>query len=208
MTVQITGKNIDAGEAFQAYVSEKLTAILDKYIGTELSAHVRVEKERGRFRTHCSTRLRTGLLLESHGEGQDAYSSADTAFERLEKRVRRYKRRLKNHHHGSAIMNGQEGAAGDYVVNVDADNEAEDKAGPVIVAETVRTLRTLPVSEAVMRLDLTEEAFLVFRNAAHGGINIVYQRSDGHIGWIDPKAEEDQGSMDPGAVAAELPDGV
>src|SRR5258705_10513699 len=100
MTLKVTGKNIDAGEAFQGYVVSKASTILQKYIGPELSGHVRIEKERGRFRTAFSVLLRTGLLVEAQGDGGDAYASADAALERLEKRVRRYKRRLKDNHHG------------------------------------------------------------------------------------------------------------
>ena len=100
MTLQVTGKNVDAGGAYQTYILDKVATILEKYIGPEISGHVRLEKERSTFRTNCSVRLRTGLLVEAHGSGGDAYASADAAIERLEKRVRRYKRRLKDHHHG------------------------------------------------------------------------------------------------------------
>lgn len=192
MTLQVTGKNIDVGTAYKSYIAEKLSTVLEKYIGPEISGHVRLEKERGRFHTQCSIRLRTGLMLEAHGEGGDAYASADMAVERLDKRVRRYKRRIKDHHvkHGgrdSAELLGD--MARDYTVRVDAE-EAEPAHGehPVIIAETERPIRELPVSEAVMHLDLTESAFLVFKNAAHGELNVVYRRPDGHIGWIDPKS--------------------
>jgi ribosomal subunit interface protein len=196
MTLKVTGKNIDAGEAFQTYVVSKSSAILQKYIGPELSGHVRVEKERGRFRTAFSVQLRTGLLVEAQGEGADAYASADAALERLEKRVRRYKRRLKDHHqNGGSRPPIPEFSAPDYTVQSkggdDEDDEDDEASGcdgasdPVIVAESQRSFQTLTVSEAVMHLDLTDEAFLVFRNAGHGGVNIVYRRPDGHIGWID-----------------------
>lgn len=99
MTLQVTGKNVDVGEAFQGFVSDTLAGVLDKYDRRHLAAHVRVEKERGRFRTGCSVILKTGQVLESFGEGPDAYSSAGAALERLEKRLRRYKRRLKSRHH-------------------------------------------------------------------------------------------------------------
>jgi ribosomal subunit interface protein len=197
MTIKVTGKNIEAGEAFQSYVTDKLSTVLDKYIGPEVGGHVRVEKERGRFRTNCSILLRTGLPLESQGEAGDAYSSADVAVERLEKRVRRYKRRLKNHHHGAAAYSPPpETSASDYIVKVDEeelDTDSQEMDAPLVVAESERVLREMAVSEAVMHLDLTEDAFLVFRNAAHGGINIVYRRADGNIGWIDPQSGTSKG---------------
>jgi ribosomal subunit interface protein len=189
MTLQVTGKNVEAGDAFKTYITDKLGDSLEKYIGPEISGHIRLEKERGRFRTDCSIRLKTGLLLESHGEGADAYASADAAVERMDKRLRRYKRRLKSHHNGHGRdQNSVEEAANDFTVRADEDDANAHQAlseHPVIIAEAERAIRELPVSEAVMQLDVTERSFLVFRNAAHGGLNVVYRRSDGHIGWID-----------------------
>ncbi|MCB1510171.1 MAG: ribosome-associated translation inhibitor RaiA [Hyphomicrobiaceae bacterium] len=188
MTIQVTGKNIEVGGAFQTFAIEKTRGLLEKYIGPEISGHIRVEKERGQFNTNCSIRLRTGLQLEAHGTGADPYASADIAFERLEKRVRRYKRRLKNHHHGIGVGEIPHTPAGDFVVQV-SDEEVENESNsnePVIIAETQRPMKQLTVSEAVMQLDLTEEAFLVFRNASNGNTNIVYRRVDGNIGWINP----------------------
>lgn len=192
MSLQITGKNIHVGESFRSYADEKLDGAIDKYLGSYLTAHVRVEKERGRFHTSCTVRLRTGLVLESSGEGTDAYASADAAFEHLEKRMRRYKRRLKNRHHSANDGRQLPPAiqAGDFVVSPADEAETVDAGSsqehPLVVAETERTLHELSVSEAVMRLDLTEDAFLVFRNGSNGEINVVYRRTDGNIGWIDP----------------------
>jgi ribosomal subunit interface protein len=190
MTLQVTGKNIDAGEAFKSYIAEKLKTALARYIGDELMGHVRLEKERGRFHTQCSIRMRSGLMLEANGEGGDAYSSADSAVERLETRVRRHKRRLKDHHSArNSRAEYPETAARDYTVQIDGHDEP-DRADdhPIIIAESERGIRELPVSEAVMQLDVADKPFLVFQNAAHGGINVVYRRSDGNIGWIDPTA--------------------
>jgi ribosomal subunit interface protein len=193
MTLQVTGKNVEAGEAYKTYITEKLGDSLEKYIGPEISGHIRLEKERGRFRTDCSIRLKTGLLLEAHGEGVDAYASADAAVERMDKRLRRYKRRLKSHHNGHARdQDPRETAVSDYTVRADEDDTpAADELSehPVIIAEAERSIKELPVSEAVMQLDVTDRSFLVFRNAAHGGLNVVYRRADGHIGWIDAKSE-------------------
>jgi ribosomal subunit interface protein len=195
MTIQVTGKNVGAGEAFQGYVTDKISVVLDKYIGPELFGHVRVEKAKTGFRTSCSLRLKTGLLLESQGEGTDAYASADAALEHLEKRVRRYKRRLKSHHHGD-VEAARETATNRYVVKLEEEDAADHlggselkaaEAGPVIVAETEGALKELSVSEAVMQLDLTDDAFLLFRNASHGRINVVHRRADGNVGWIDPE---------------------
>jgi ribosomal subunit interface protein len=187
MTLKVTGKNIETSPAFQDYVVDKVDEVLQKYIGPEIGGHIRVEKERGRFRTACSIRLRTGLLLEAEGHGADAYASADQAVEHLDKRVRRYKRRLKNHHHSANqyTLPAEDGAP-DYVVTLSDTDAVEVDPSPVIVAEAAREFRELAVSEAVLQLDLIDQPFLLFRNAAHGGVNIVYRRADGNIGWIDP----------------------
>jgi ribosomal subunit interface protein len=183
MTLQFTGKNLDIGEALRTYVTDRVEQTLDKYVGDSLSGHVRIEKERSQFRTDCSIQLRSGLALQSHGEAQDAYASADLALERLEKRLRRYRRRLKKHH-GPARQDAM--FAPDYVIQADAEVAPEDEDNPVIVAETETEIHELAVSDAVMEMDLSQKAFLVFRNAGHGRLNVVYMRSDGNIGWIDP----------------------
>ncbi len=192
MTIQVTGKNVDAGEAYKTYILSKISGVLEKYIGPELSGHVRLEKERVGFRTNCSIRLRTGLQVDAQGDGVDAYGSADAAVEHLEKRVRRYKRRLKSHHgRDNNHSDEPEQLARVYTVQAGEDEHDEGKseaAGPVIIAESERGIRDLSVSEAVMHLDLSSNQFLVFRNASHGGLNVVYRRGDGHIGWIDPAA--------------------
>lgn len=187
MTMQFTAKNLDAGDAIQKYIEEKISIVLDKYIGKEVDGHVRLEKERHSFRTNCSIRMPSGLLLEAKGEAGDAYGSADAAIERLEKRIRRHKRRLKNHHSGRSDGHPIDLAARNYTVQVGQDDDHSQPAdNPVIIAETELKIREIPVSEAVMQLDLTEFPFLIFRNAAHGALNVVYRRQDGHIGWIDP----------------------
>jgi ribosomal subunit interface protein len=194
MTLQVTGKNVDAGDAYQNYIHDKISIVLEKYIGSKFSGHVRLEKEKSRFRTDCSIRLMTGLLVEAHGTGTDAYSSADMAVDRLDKRVRRYKRRLKDHHQRRNESNGEvptEVMARDYVLQLPDDETAVDPEldHPVIIAENQRGVQELTVGEAVMHLDLAESPFFIFRNAGGGQLNIVYRRPDGNVGWIDPSAD-------------------
>lgn len=189
MTIQVTGKNLDVGDALRNYALERIEQILDKYLGGGLSGHVRIEKEHRAFRTDCSIQLRSGLSLQSRGEAPDAYASADLALERLDKRLRRYKRRLKKHH-GQTHAPDTHVLAPDYVVeSAEKEQEELEDDNPVIVAETTTTISELPVSDAVMQMDLSNEAFIIFRNASHGRINIVYKRPDGNIGWIDPGGE-------------------
>jgi ribosomal subunit interface protein len=189
MTLQITGKNVDVGDALRAYVVERIEHTLDKYVGRSLSGHVLIEKEHGAFRTDCSIKLRSGLSLQSHGEAPDAYASADLALERLDKRLRRYKRRLKRRHGPSAAPEKQVQAPYYVIETAEEEHELPEGDNPVIIAETQMAIRELPVSDAVMQMDLLDEPFMVFRNASHGRINVVYRRPDGNIGWIDPGGE-------------------
>ena len=187
MSIQVTGKNVDAGDAYTAYIGDKIRGVLQKYLARELESHIRLEKERGIFKTSCSVKLASGLLLEAHGEGGDAYSSADEAVHRLETRVRRYKGRLKSHSAAAGAGRRKGGIdARDYVVSVGPDEEDDHTdVNPLIIAENQRNIGELTVSEAVMQLDVSEALFMIFRNAAHGGLNVVYRRKDGNIGWID-----------------------
>ena len=203
MTIQITGKNLAAGDAFQTYASDKIQTVLQKYLERVPEGHVRLERERGLFKTSCSIRLKGGLLLEANGEGGDAYSSVDTAAHRLETRVRRYKSRIKSHSSAAAAARRKaDMEARDYVVTVGEDDQPEHvDANPLIIAEGQRNIGHMTVSEAVMQLDLSEAAFMIFKNAAHGGLNVVYRRNDGHIGWID--AELPAPSKADGAAVSE-----
>ena len=188
MTLQVTGKNLDIGQALRTYVTDKVTEVLVKFVNGYHSGHIRIEKERGHFLTDCSIQLQSGLSLQSHGESHDAYASADAALERLEKRLRRYKRRLKQHH-SRASEAGSTLSATDYIIEA-KQHEEEDDAGdvhvPITIAETKTFIPELSVSDAVMQLDLSDRTFLLFRNAGHGKINVVYRRPDGNVGWIDP----------------------
>jgi ribosomal subunit interface protein len=209
MSLQVTGKNMRVGESFQSYVSDRLDGAAAKYVGTYLAAHVRVEKERGRFQTSCSVQVRAGAMLESSGVGDDAYTSAGVAFEHLEKRLRRYKRRLKNRHHGATNdPDSASGAVDRHTVELRSRETAAELPGldqdaPLIIAETDLVFDELTVSEAAVRLGLTEEAFLVFRNASSGEMNVVYCRADGNIGWIDAAMPAKSGAIAEPSAGAE-----
>lgn len=193
MTIKVTGKNIDLGESLRAYALNRLETALDKFSGRSLSGQISVEKNHDGFFTHCAIHLSSGLDVQSTGNGSDAYGSVDSATDRLEKRLRRYKRRLKSHGQGiDGPAQHYESAGIDYVIDAErmgdqdgASAESGDGA-PAVIAETPARVRAMSVSDAVMQMDLADQTFLVFRNASHGGINVVYRRPDGNIGWIDP----------------------
>jgi ribosomal subunit interface protein len=187
MTIQVTGKNLDVGEALRSYVQERVVHTVEKFIGRQPSGHVRIEKEHGGFRTNCTIHLWQGMSLEAHGVASDAYQSADRACERLEKRVRRYKGRLKRHGAGETAR--RETQAASFVIQASQEEQEErDEDNPIIIAEAETPLHEMAVADAVMQMDLSDQPFILFRNASHGEINVVYRREDGNIGWIDPAA--------------------
>jgi putative sigma-54 modulation protein len=195
MPFRISGRNIDIGEALRARINRRVAEATSKYFDGGYSGHVTIGKEGFGFRTECLIHLDSGILLEADALAADAYASADQAALRIEKRLRRYKRRLKDHQAGRADGAGPEQAAiaaPSYVIATpehDSDEEMTE-FNPVIIAETTTTLKRLSVSQAVMELDLTGGPVVVFRHAGHGRVNLVYRRADGHIGWVDPPALE------------------
>ncbi len=196
MEIQVSGKNIDLGDALQSYVSERLTEGVTKYFGRGAAGVVTFARERHVVECEMTAHLDSGVFLAAHSEAADAYGAFDTALEKLEKRVRRYKRRLKDHHaNGKAPLPAE--VASYYLLeqptdeddaDLDHDHGAEngEDLAPVIVAESQTQVRAMTVGQAVMQLDIAEAPVVVFKNAAHGRINIVYRRRDGHIGWVDP----------------------
>jgi ribosome hibernation promoting factor len=185
MTIQITGKNLDVGDALRSYVQERVVHTVEKFVGREPKGHVRIEKEHGEFKTNCTIHLWQGMSLEAHGVAPDAYQSADRACERLEKRVRRYKSRLKRH--GAGETPRKQTQAVSYVIQASQEEQEErDEDNPIIIAEAETPVHEMAVADAVMQMDLSDQPFVVFRNASHGEINVVYRREDGNIGWIDP----------------------
>ena len=198
MQVQVSGKQVDVGEALRSRISDELLSSIGKYFERGGDADVVVGKAGHSFQVDCSVRLASGHRLESSGAGGDAHSAFGAALAKVETRIRRYKRRLKNHHHPSgriaetaSLMVLRAPEADDEIDGWDgeAQTAAADHEPPmgVVIAETQAPLKTMTVSMAVMELDLTESQAIVFRNAAHGGLSVVYRRSDGNIGWVDPE---------------------
>ena len=183
MQVQIVSKGIDVSKALEERISDRLEEMMDKYIHREGEAQVSVSREGTGFKTHISLHLPSGVSFEGVGQSQEAYAASDEALDHIEKRLRRYKRRLKDH---SQKAKAKEAAlfvlsnpAGPY-----SDDEDEDDVPtsdePMVIAEKSGHIRTLTPGMAA-------SGFVVFHNSRHGGLNVVYKRPDGHIGWIDPK---------------------
>ena len=196
MPFRVSGKNIEVGEALRERISARVLEALEKYFDGGFSGHVTIGKEAFGFQTECVVHLDSGIVLRADSMAADAYLSADQAAENLEKRLRRYHRRLKDYH-GNSRSNGHAVnddtapiAVPDYVIAAPEheDNEEATAFNPVIIAEATTSLMWLSVSEAVTHLDMTGAPVMVFRHASHGRVNFVYRRADGNIGWIDPPA--------------------
>jgi len=186
MSFRVSGKNIEVGEALRERVEARVAEAMGKYFDGGYSGHVTLQREGFGFRTECAIHLDSKITLHAEGMAADAYASADQAALRIERRLRRYHRRLKDHRPERLDGHGAVDAPS-YVIAAPED-EAEPPAegfAPVIIAESTTALRKLSVSEAVLELDMTGAPVVVFRHAANGGVNVVYRRSDGHFGWID-----------------------
>lgn len=192
MALRISGKNMDIGEALRAQVQDRVNAAIAKYFDGDVTGHVTVEKEGTGFRTECVIHMPTGVTLESEGMAHDAYAAFDSAAHRIEKRLRRHKRRLRDHQSdlkGNKIAPIEAAYAILEAPTEEVEEEAEAPDGeyhPVVIAESTRALHTHSVSDAVLELDLSGAPFLVFLHAGTGRMNVVYRRHDGAIGWIDP----------------------
>jgi ribosomal subunit interface protein len=183
MTLRVSGKNMDVGDALRAKAVLHFDTVVGKYFDGGYEGHLTLEHEGSGFQALCMIHLDSGATLQSSAYGGDAVSAYELMAETIEKRLRRYNRKLKTHRrHGE-----EEGEATAYVLEVgDADAELAEDYSPPVIAETTSNLRRMSVGEAVMELDLLQEDVVVFRHAGHGGLNVVYRRADGNIGWIDP----------------------
>ena len=194
MTLRISGKSISVGEALRSRVNDRTDEVLRKYFDGNYSGHITLSKDGFGFRTDCALHLDSGITLEADSNATDAYASADQALLMIEKRLRRYKSRLKDRsarkaYAASAALAEMEAPTLDapsYVIEAPADGDDEITYSPVIIAEATTSLKRLSVSEAVMELDLTGAACIVFQHGSSGRVNIIYRRADGNVGWVDP----------------------
>ena len=215
MSIQVSGRHVDVGEALRARIVEALAAGVGKYFERGGSAEVVVGRDGHGFCVDVVLRLATGQQIVARGLGGDAHAAFDAALVKVGGRVRRYKQRLKNHHAHPGAQRPDEATA--YVV-LRAPNDDEDTEGDwgqdgsagaaAIIAETQAPLKSMTVSMAVMELDLTDAPVVLFRNVAHGGLSVVYRRTDGNIGWIDPERTPMLAASPAGARAAATPAGA
>ncbi len=189
MQLSVKGKQLNVGDALRTHVSESLSRILGKYFGDAIEVGVTFSREGYLYRAVVAAHVGRGIQLQAQGEADEPYPAFDAAAERLAKRLRRYKRRLRDHHKDTGPA-PESLPAQQYILASDAEEQAaEDEINgrPAVVAEMATEIPSLTVSEAVMRMDLAELPALMFRNSSHSGLNMIYRRSDGNIGWIDPR---------------------
>jgi len=187
MRYQISGKQIDVGDALKTHVEQELASVVEKYAERPTDAHVVFSKNAAAFACEATVHLSTGLTAQASGQAHEIYAAFDACSEKMEKQLRRYKRRLKDHHRARAEPVELSGASS-YILASETEGEDSEPESlqPIIVAEMETRIPSLSVGEAVMQMELAGVPVLVFRNEGKDGLNVVYRRDDGNIGWIDP----------------------
>jgi len=186
MTLRVSGKHMDIGDAFRSRIEDRIGEVIGKYFDRGYSGQVTVEKQGSRFVADCNLHLASGAAIQATGVAQDPHGAFDSASERIENRLRRYKSKLKAHVN-TAVAHEITYRVVESLPEDDHEEVSEDYA-PAVIAETSMPLGTMSVAAAVMELDLKDRPVFVFRNAGNGEVNMVYRRSDGNVGWIDPAA--------------------
>lgn len=191
MHYKISGKQIDIGEALQSHVQKQLGDIVGKYAGRPTDANIIFSRSAHEFVCEATIHLSTGLIASARAHAIEIYDAFEGCAEKLEKQLRRYKRRLKDHHKDRTEPVELFGASS-YILAADdqADDGEPESLQPIIVAEMETQIPSLSVGEAVMQMELAGAPVLVFRNEGQEGVNVVYRREDGNIGWIDPRTQD------------------
>lgn len=191
MQIQVKGKQIDVGDALTEHVEAAFAEMVEKYFDRPVDAVVTFSRDARAYRCDAHVHLPTGLNAQSSGRAQEIYAAFDQSAERIDKQLRRYKRRLRDHHRERQGPIPAQAAPEFVLETAQFENEAEEPETlkPVIVAETTKDLPSFSVGEAVMQMELAGSDHLLFRHDASGRFNLVYRRQDGNVGWIDPGAD-------------------
>lgn len=191
MDIRVSGHQVETGAALQTHVADRLNGIVEKYFGSAISSHAIFGKAPGgAFSCDIVTHVMQGLTVKGHAEAHEAHQALDQAAEKIDKQIRRYKRRLKDRHEQTAHANREEEAAYTIFASVPESEELDEEVSgeaPAVVAETKVDIPEASVADAVMMLDLRDTNALFFKNAGTGRHNMVYRRRDGSIGWVEPR---------------------
>lgn len=189
MQLSVKGKQLDVGDALRTHIHDTLSTTLDKYFGDAIDVSVTLTKDAYLYKATVVAHVSKGIRLEANGEAAEPYPAFDVAAERLSKRLRRHKRKLRDHkpEGGREATSAQHYIlAGEQEAQNENESENETDVAPIVVAEMPTEIPTMTASLAVMRMDLEDLPAMMFRNSSHGGLNMIYRRSDGNIGWVDP----------------------
>jgi len=191
MQIIVSGKGVDVGEALRKHIESQIEEHVTKYIDRVTSVHVVVSREAHMFRVDVTGNMGThaGVVVRSRGEPNDALSAFDDALEKTSKQLRRYKRKLTNHHKANEVAAPRLVKAKKYVLKPETGEHEDDKHAGLVIAEKPTDIETLSVSEAVMKMDLQDLPAVMFFNRSHGRLNVVYRRVDGNISWVDPEGQ-------------------
>ena len=188
MRYQISGKQIDIGEALQTHVKAELGEVVDKYAQRPTDVTIVFSRVAHEFICEAVIHLSTGLNAQATGHAAEIYAAFESCREKMDKQLRRYKRRLRSHHRDRTVPVEFAESASYILAPTDGPEDTDtDTLQPIIIAEMETKIPSITVGEAVMQLELAGKRFLVFRNEGHGGVNVVFRRDDGNIGWIDPR---------------------
>ena len=189
MNVQINGKQIDIGRSLSSHAEEKINELILKYSKSATDSSVTFSKDRHEYFCDISIHLSTGITIQAKGKANDIYDGFENCLEKISKQLRRYKRRLKNHHNDRKQPIEFIKANAYIISKIDDEDDSIEKESlkPLIIAEMQTQIPTLSVGEAVMQMELSGANMLIFRNSSHQKINVVHLREDGNIGWVDPE---------------------
>jgi ribosomal subunit interface protein len=187
MQIKITGKHIDIGDGLRQHIETRLQTFRERFFEGSVHGNVTLEKQRGRFLADCSLHLATGLHLQAHAENTEPMACADAALSHLEKQLKKYKQRLKDHHRAPRVAHEPREAMAYVIPHEEHSDEEPTSLHAPIIAENAAVIPQLSVGEAVMQLDISTTPFVLFHNTKEGRLNVVYRRPDGNIGWLDPR---------------------
>ncbi len=195
MHVIVKGKQVDVGDALSSYIKEHLEERVSKYFDNAIDAQVTLSRKNRDFHVECNVHIGSGIDVAASATNADAHACFDAAAERIDKQLRRYKRRLKDHHGKERAKAKKAMAALSYVFAPEPEEHEEEQEvsnewQPIIIAETSEDIPDCSVGEAVMRMDLANVQAMMFHNSSTKLLNVVYRRPDGNIGWIDPKVDK------------------
>ncbi|MDC1133615.1 ribosome-associated translation inhibitor RaiA [Alphaproteobacteria bacterium] len=194
MTFKIFGKQVKLGDAFSDYAKLELNKSVEKYFKNSTSTIVSLSKQNKIFMINIIVHINKKMEFTSHSNGETAKVALNNGIEKLSKQLRRYKRKIKNHKVSEEKNNFNDLKAQLQIIDQTSSfpNQLEEtKNEPLIFAEIDTEIEELSVIEAVQKMEYGNATALMFRNKKHSGLNMIYKRSDGLVGWVDPRGKRE-----------------